>query len=183
MGLSESRDVDAAIAEALNRGAERVTLFGWSMGATACLVSATRGEHAGIVDGLILDSPAIDWRGLLTHQAGGRRMPGPVAGIGIGLLGAGLVRGGEPGGLSFAALSPDTFAREIEVPVLIHAGERDTFVPCDAAVRLAQLRPDRVQVRLQPTGEHVKLWNAEPEAWERVTEVFARSLSRPAWRG
>src|SRR5690606_25943289 len=88
MGLSESRDVDAAIAEALNRGAERVTLFGWSMGATACLVSATRGEHAGIVDGLILDSPAIDWRGLLTHQAGGRRMPGPVAGIGIGLLGA-----------------------------------------------------------------------------------------------
>lgn len=183
MGLSESRDVDAAIAEALARGGERVTLFGWSMGGTACLVAATRGRHREVIDGLILDSPAVDWPALLRHQAGGKRMPGPFADIGIGLLGRGYVRGGEPGGLAFDTLVPATFARELAVPVLIHAGEHDTFVPSGPALELARLRPDTVQVRLQPTGEHVKLWNTEPEAWERVTEAFARSLSRPAWRG
>lgn len=183
MGLSESRDVDAAIAEALRRGAERVTLFGWSMGGTACLVSATRGQHTGVIDGLILDSPAVDWPLLLRHQAGGKRMPGAITNIGIHLLDRGYVRGGEVGGMPFASLVPESFARDLTVPVLIHAGKHDTFVPSGPAEYLARLRPELVQVRVQATGEHVKLWNADPEAWERVTEAFARSLPRPAWRG
>ncbi|GAB2552177.1 hypothetical protein [Leucobacter ruminantium] len=183
VGLSESRDVDAAVAEALRRGAERVTLVGWSMGGTACLVSAARGAHAKSIDGVILDSPAVDWRSLLRHQAGGRRMPMPVADIGIRLLDRGLVRAGEPGGIPFESLTPEAFAHELMVPVLIHASTADTFVPSGPAERLAELRPDLVQLRLRDAGEHVKLWNVDPERWERVTEAFARALPRPAWRG
>ena len=182
-GVSESRDVDAAIAEAVSRGAERVTLFGWSMGGTACLVSATQGAHRDIIDGVILDSPAIDWNSLLRYQAGSVHIPGAVAGFGIGLLDRGIVRGGEPGGIPFETLAPQVFAQNLDVPVLIHAGEHDTFVPPQPAEQLAGLRPDLVQLRMQGTGEHVKLWNAEPEAWEQVTETFARALPRPPWRG
>lgn len=182
-GLSESRDVDAAIAEALRRGAERVALFGWSMGGTACLVSATRGAHSASVDGVILDSPAVDWRSLLRHQAGGRRMPSPVADIGIRMLDTGVVRAGEPGGIRFETLTPERFARDLEAPVLIHASRDDTFVPCGPARRLAELRPDLVQLHEWETAEHVKLWNLDPARWERITEAFARALPRPPWRG
>lgn len=183
VGIAESRDVDAAVAEAVRRGAERVTLFGWSMGGTACLVAENRGTHRDVIDGLILDSPAVDWASLLRYHAAGRSAPRFVADIGIGMLTRGIVRAGEPGGLAIGGLSAAEFGRELRVPVLIHASEQDTFVPCEGSRQLAAARPDLVQLRLQHRGEHVKLWNAQPEAWERVTERFARALPRPAWRG
>ncbi|WP_336650991.1 MULTISPECIES: alpha/beta hydrolase family protein [unclassified Leucobacter] len=183
VGVSEARDVDAAIAEARRRGAQRVTLFGWSMGGTAALVTATRGANRDVIDGLILDSPAVDWSELLRYHAAGRRAPRLVAELGIRLLWQGRVRGGEHGGIAFDSLNAAAFGRELQVPVLIHASEQDTFVPCSGSQRLAEERPDLVQLRLQQHGEHVKLWNVDPEPWERVTEQFARALPRPAWRG
>ncbi|WP_244303365.1 alpha/beta hydrolase family protein [Leucobacter coleopterorum] len=183
IGIAESRDVDAAIAEALRRGAARVTLFGWSMGGTACLVAATSGEYSAVIDGLILDSPAVDWTTLLRYHASLFFAPKAIADIGIRLLDSGVVRGGEPEGIAFAKLTPDSFARHLTVPVLIHASLGDTFVPCESSQRLANARPDLVQLRLQNEGEHVKLWNVDAEPWERVTEQFARSLPRPPWRG
>lgn len=183
IGLAESRDVDAAIVEAQRRGAERVTLVGWSMGGTACLISATRGRRRHVVDGLILDSPAVDWAALLRYHASGLSVPRGIADVGIHLLGRGIVRGGEPGGISFDDLTPEAFARELSVHVLIHASTADTYVPCAGAEALAAARPELVELRLVDIGEHVKLWNVDPEAWERTTERFARALPRPAWRG
>ncbi|MBK0418058.1 alpha/beta fold hydrolase [Leucobacter sp. CSA1] len=178
LGLAESRDVDAAIAEAERRGATRVTLFGWSMGGTACLLSAAHGEHRRLVDGLVLDSPALDWEPLLRHQATLSRVPRPVARAGVEMLGRGVVRAGEPGGLDFERLSAERFARDLRVPVLVHASEGDTFVPPEGAVRFAAARPRFVQLRLQRQGEHVRLWNVDPEGWEDATETFVRALPR-----
>lgn len=182
-GLSESRDVDAAIGYALAHGASRVTLVGWSMGATACLVAASRGDHRDSVDGLILDSPAIDWPRLLEHQARLNRAPGFLATLGMVLLERGVIAADGPGGVDFSLVTPEVFAKQLRVPTLIHASRGDTFVPSAGAERLADLAPQLVQLRLVQRGEHVKLWNVDPEAWERVTEMFARALPRPAWRG
>lgn len=183
VGFSESRDVDAAIAEAVSRGAERVTLVGWSMGGTACLVTATRGPHRGVIDGLILDSPAVDWNALLRYHAAAASAPEAIAGIGVGLLSRGWVGAGENGGLPIAELRPETFARDLCIPVLIHASRGDTFVPSDGSERLAELRPELVHLRLVQGAEHVKLWNMNREGWERATSVFARGLPHPPWRG
>ena len=183
IGLAERRDVDAAIGEALSRGAERITLFGWSMGGTASLLSATVGEHRDALDGLILDSPAIDWVTLLRYHAAGAHAPRLLADIGIGLLTRGMVKGGESGGISFDSLDAEFFARNLRVPALIHASRGDTYVPCGGAERLAQLAPDLVQLRLQESGEHVRLWNVDPVPWEARTERFVRDLPRPGWRG
>ena len=183
VGFSESRDVDAAIAEALRRGAERVTLVGWSMGGTACLVAATRGPHRRAIDGLILDSPAVDWDSLLRYHAAAQSVPGLVAGLGVEMLVRGWVPAGETAGLPIESLRPETFAAALDVPVLIHASADDTFVPSAGSERLAELRPDIVQLRMQPGAEHVKLWNVDTPAWESATRDFARALPRPPWRG
>lgn len=183
IGISEARDVDAAVAEARRRGAARVTLFGWSMGGTASLIAATAGQHVAFIDGLILDSPAVDWHAVLHHQASLLRVPKPVAGIGIRLLDSGVVSAGEAEGIAFAQLTPAAFAKLLTVPVLIHASKGDTFVPCEGSELLAAARPDLVQLRMQEEGEHVKLWNVSPERWELATEQFARALPHPPWRG
>ncbi|MHA3722386.1 alpha/beta hydrolase family protein [Leucobacter sp. HY1910] len=182
-GVTEALDVDSAIGYALQQGAQRVTLVGWSMGATASLVAATRGAHADVIDGLILDSPAVDWAGLLKYQARMRKAPGVIARLGVSLLQRGYVATDAAGGIDFAAVTPDTFARELRVPTLIHASRDDTFVPSDGAEKLAAACPELVQLRLVERAEHVKLWNVDEDAWERVTEAFARGLPRPAWRG
>lgn len=183
LGLSESRDVDAAIEETLRRGAERVTLVGWSMGGTACLLAAAQGAHRDIIDGLVLDSPGIDWTGLLTSNGLDRRVPKWVAGIGVELIGRGVIASGEEAGIDFRSLSPEYFAERLRVPVLIQASSADRVVPWDGARLLASLRPELVQLRSVAGAGHVRLWNVDPDGWESSVRTFVTALPRPAWRG
>ena len=181
LGLAEQRDVDAAIAWARERGAERVTLVGWSMGGTASLLAATRGPHRGRIDGIVLDSPAVDWPGVLRHQALLAGAPKWVGALGSLALRLGVVRGAVPGerGTDVSSLTPEAFAARLHVPVLIHASPDDSYVPWEGALRLARLRPALVTLRAA-RGEHVKLWNVDPEGWERATEAFVRELRDPS---
>lgn len=183
LGLSESRDVDAAIAEAVSRGAERVTLVGWSMGGTACLVAATQGAHRNVIDGVVLDSPGVDWNGLLASNGSDMRVPLWVTGLGVELIERGIVASGEPQGLDFESLTPKRFAEALSVPVLIQASTADRVVPIAGARELARLRPELVQLREVDRAGHVRLWNVDRDAWERTVHTFVAALPRPAWRG
>lgn len=183
LGLSEARDVDAAVGAALERGAGRVTLFGWSMGGTACLIAAAAGEHRDLIDGIVLDSPGLDWPGLLRAHAALRRVPAPVADLGMRLLAGPLVRSGELAGLDLAALTPEALAETLRVQTLVLASPDDAFVPWHGARRFAELRPDLVQLTRINGADHVRLWNVGPERWERTVQTFVSALPKPAWRG
>lgn len=180
LGLAEQYDVDSAIAWAREQGGTRVTLFGYSMGATAAMLSATRGRHRELIDGLVLDSPALDWPGILRQQARLARVPRWVATLGRILLQRGVVRGAVPEtrGTDINSLTPAHLAVGLGVPVLIHASPEDTFVPWQGSLELGRLRPDLVALR-ECRGEHVKLWNTDPQGWEGATEEFLRGLPAP----
>lgn len=177
LGLAERRDIDAAIAWAREHGAERVTLMGWSMGGTASLLAAAYGPQRRSIDGIVLDSPGIDWPGILRAQARLAHAPAWVGDLGRLFLQRGLVHGAVPGqkGTDIQLLTPESFAAGLSVPVFIHASPEDTYVPWHGACRLAELRPDLVSLR-ECRGEHVKLWNVDPEGWGNSTEEFVRSL-------
>lgn len=177
LGLAEQDDVNAAIGWAKANGATGVTLVGWSMGATACVLAAGLRNNQDIVEAMVLDSPALDWPGLLRNQARLLKLPTVLADLGMALLRTGLVRGAVPGSQStdLWLLTPARLARLIHVPTLIHASPDDTFVPWAGALQVAQLRGS--YVRLHPArGEHVKLWNVDPAKWEAETESFISEL-------
>lgn len=180
LGLAERYDVDSAIAWTIRHGAERITLVGWSMGGVTALLSATRGPHRGVIDGVVLDSPGLDWGIILRRQARLAGLPELTARLGGSLIQFGVVRGAVPWqrGTDLESMSPDALAAELQVPVLIHASPGDSFVPWNGSLRLEQLRPDLVRVRVA-AGEHVKLWNVDPEGWEMETEEFVRALDAP----
>ncbi|MCZ9337233.1 alpha/beta fold hydrolase, partial [Streptomyces sp. TRM76130] len=61
-GETEWRDLDAAVRYAVDHGARKVVLLGWSTGATMALHTATRSALRDRIAGLVLDSPVLDWR-------------------------------------------------------------------------------------------------------------------------
>jgi pimeloyl-ACP methyl ester carboxylesterase len=144
------------------------------------VLAAGRGPHRSVVDGLVLDSPALDWPSLLLRQAALVRLPSAFARLAMRLMQRGWVRGAVPGakGTDLGALTAEELAGGLRVPVLIHASADDTYVPWGGSLRVAQLRPELVTLR-EAAGEHVKLWNVDPEAWERATEEFVRALPAP----
>ena len=177
LGLSESEDVDAALGWARGQGAARVTLVGWSMGGTAVVLAAGEGRNAPLVDGIVLDSPALDWPGILRHQARLAGLPAVLAGLSMLFLSQGVVRGAVAGsrGTDLARLDTARLASLVRVPTLIHASAGDTYVPWRGSLRFAQLRPGFVRLRPAP-GEHVKIWNVDPQRWESETADFIARL-------
>lgn len=178
LGAEEWRDVEAAIELAVGHGATDICLFGWSMGGSIAVQTLRRSRYAPLIRGLVLDSPALEWRGLLREHAARAGVPGPLADVGLRLLAGGAVRSGSAGGVPLDDLDVLAWATELAVPVLLHSSTGDTFVPDGPAAALAALRPDLVTHRRMAIAEHVRLWNLDPSGWEDATEGWLRGLAR-----
>lgn len=171
-GIEEARDVVAAVRWARERGARRITLFGYSMGATTSLLAAEHPEVRPHVAGIVLDSPALDWREVLLHHARLSRVPAVATRIGLALLRGGSRLVGVARPIPLGVLTPERFAANLTAHTLVHSSPGDSFVPDAPVARFAAARPDLVTWRRQPAGEHVRLWNVDPLAWEAATQQF-----------
>ena len=179
-GVSESRDIEAAIAYAIGRGAQSILLVGWSMGGTAVLRAAECSEHRAHIRGIILESPALDWPEILLHQARRAKLPFGVAQLGTRIMKRGRRFLGLEESFDVATLTAERCAQALRVPTLVHASDEDTFVPNGGALRFAELRGDLVTLRNVSRGEHVKLWNVDRLGWERATRSFAQHVLAPS---
>ena len=179
LGLTEWRDVDAALEWAVARGAERIVLVGWSMGGAIAGQTLLNSRFADRVVGLMLESGAVEWRSVLEFQAGLMRMPKPVARLGMRLLGSPLARAAlgvaEP--LDLDALDLVARADELRVPMLVLHSLADTMVPVEGAQRLAQARPDLVRYEEFTLARHTRLWNVDRGAWERAVGEWFDGLA------
>lgn len=170
LGATEWRDVDAAIGAARRRGARRIFLMGWSMGGAIALQLALNSAHRDLIAGIVLESPAIDWRIVLDYQAQLLRIPGPVASTAVRALdsewGARMLGMNAP--IPFESLDVVARAQELRHPILVLHSDDDGFVPADASYALAEARPDLVELEIFQVARHTKLWNYDPERWTRV---------------
>ena len=167
LGVTEWRDVDAAIAWARARGAERVLLMGWSMGGAVVLQTAVRSEQRELIAGILLESPVVDWRVVLDFHRRELGVPAFASHAAIGMLErewtARVVRGGAR--IPFDELDMVARADELTAPVLILHSDDDGFVPSDASHALASARPDIVQLETFAVARHTKLWNYDETRW------------------
>lgn len=158
-GETEWRDVEAALRLALDSGAGRVILYGWSLGATMVLQTAARSAWASSISGLVLDSPVLDWPATARRGAARAGYRGAAAELGA------LAAEGRAGVdlADFARLADGT---DLRVPTLLLHGPDDALAPWRAAARLADRRADVVGLQAVPGGEHAGLWNADPDRYE-----------------
>ncbi|WP_432485585.1 alpha/beta hydrolase family protein [Kineococcus esterisolvens] len=174
LGETEWRDVEAACRYALDRGARRLVLVGWSMGGAIVLQLVARSELADRVAAVVLDGPVLDWYDVLDHQARRNRVP-----VGLGRFGLALL--GHPLGRRLVGLEQPVDlrrmdwvgrAQELRLPLLLLHSDADDYVPPGPSARLAEARPDLVTFVRSGTARHTKEWNVDPDGWEDAVRRF-----------
>lgn len=178
LGLSEWRDLEAAMAFALRHGATGLVLGGWSMGGAIVLQTLDRSPLSEHVDAVLLDSPVVDWGDVLAHHARLHHIPAPLRMVGTGLMGrrAGRRLVGVHDPVDVALTDWVRRAGELHHRVLLQASVDDEFVPVGPALALAAARPDLVTLERWETARHCKEWNLDPQRWERAVERFLTTL-------
>lgn len=183
LGDTEWRDVEAVARYAVDHGARRLVVVGWSMGGAILLQFVARSPLAERVTALVLDGPVVDWYDVLDHQARKLGIPVRLGRYGLRLLahplGRRLVGVDRP--LDLRRMDWVTRATELVLPVLLLHSDGDDYVPSGASARLAQARPDLVTFVRSTVARHTKEWNVDPARWERsVREFLGHHLADPA---
>jgi dipeptidyl aminopeptidase/acylaminoacyl peptidase len=175
LGDTEWTDLEAAVAFVRGRGADRIVLYGWSMGGAIIGAFLDRSPAGGQVVAVVWDAPLVDWRATLRQQARNRRLPAAFSPLASAVTSRRIridfdrfdLRRNPP------AVRPPTF--------IVHSVE-DTAVPIAATRALVADAPRLdwpIRLLEVPDVEHTASWNADPAAYERaVTGFLAEALAR-----
>jgi len=174
LGLSEWRDLEAALLYAVDAGADEIVLFGWSMGGAIILQTLDRSWLSDRVHAVVLDAPVIDWADVLRHHGALNKIPGPIESLSRSLIGRRwarrLVGVHEP--IDVALTNWEHRADELKHRTLLIHSLDDEFVPAGPSISLAAKRPDLVRFEPWHQARHTKEWNTDPERWDAVVHAF-----------
>ncbi len=176
LGDTETADVDEAIGYAVRRGARQIVLFGWSMGAAIALQLADHPRHQGLIAGLVLDSPVLDWAEVIKTNCARSGLPAAAGHLAIPWLTLHpLARAlGLPGRIPLRSFDWTTRTADLTTPTLILHGTRDDSVPILLSQALRDARPDLVELETFDAG-HTLCWNTDTDRWQDAITTWLRS--------
>ncbi len=169
-GTTEWRDLEAAVGYARDNGAGDVVLVGASMGG-AVVASYLRNVPDAPVAAVVLDSPMLDFGETVSYGASQKELP---------------IFGHVPEPLTWSAKRIATLRYGVDwgeldyledtswldVSALVVHGTADPRVPLSISQRLAQSRPEHVELLVVPDAVHVGAWNADPAGYDAELAEF-----------
>ena len=170
-GLTEWEDLEGAVLYALDNGARRIVLVGYSMGGGIVASFLLESSLASQVSGAILDSPMLDFGA--TVELGAEEDGYPVF---IGKMAK--LFSGFRFGVDWDSLNYLDRADELALPILLFHGTEDHRVPISTSQSLAAQRPRLVTYVEFPGVDHVRGWNADRDAYESAVSDFLKSITR-----
>lgn len=165
-GLSEWEDLEAAVQEALDEGANGVVLTGCSTGGALVMAFLERSRLAEVVTAVVLDSPNIVL--VEAFRRGTRDVRATRLMVEFGMWIADLRWKVDWEATNFV----ERAERIIRVPTLVFHGTSDQVIPIAVSRRLAARLPDLVELVETPAAGHVMSWNADPERYDRYLRSF-----------
>ena len=177
LGYSEADDVEAAVEYAVKQGAERIVLFGWSLGAAIALRVADRMRSAGVIAALVLDSPVLSWIEVIEANCVRSGLPAVAGRLSLPWLTLDpLARvAGLPGAISLREMDWIERARDLTVPTLILHGNRDDSVPPAVSEALRDRRPGFVELVAFAAGPSMA-GNSDPERWRSSVSAWLSTV-------
>jgi pimeloyl-ACP methyl ester carboxylesterase len=174
LGETEWEDLSAAVRYALDHGARRIVLVGYSMGGALIAQFMQRSPLASRVAALVLDAPVLNWRSVIEFNAEDIGLPGFFA---LPVVTAIDLRV-DPDWDSLDALQhPDDF----RLPILLFHSTEDDLVPISTSDEFAEVLPRWVTYYRVPVVGHTESWNLDPDLYERRLRRFL--LHRAIERG
>lgn len=169
-GTTEWEDIQGALDYARANGAEDVVFSGFSTGAAHILAFSFR-NNLDVVNGIVLDSPNLDFGDTVDYNAAQRDMPllpmkVPPTVTWVAKFFTSLRIGVNWKSIDYV----DNFESSLRVPVLIHHGAEDMSVPISQSVAAAEGAPDLVTLVQVPGADHVGSFEADPGAY--VSDVL-----------
>jgi uncharacterized protein len=169
LGATEWQDLQAAAGWALDHGARRLVLVGWSMGGEIVSEFVHSSPLASRVAGLILDAPVLDWDATISLGGDRAGLPGFVTWV------AGEIASHRIG-VDFSAFDQVRRAHEFRVPILLFHGTADTTVPIGSSEAFARALP-RLVTFVKTGAGHVESWNVGPQRYAAAVRRFLASLA------
>ena len=165
MGLTEWRDLAAAASYALSHGARRLVLVGSSMGGAIVAQFMEHSPLAGHVAGLVLDAPALDWKAILSFNAGEMGLPSFAADPLEWMI-------GERIDADWSNLDALRHPGDFHLPILLFHGTEDKTVPIATSNEFAKELSGWITYYRVPHAGHVESWNVDPALYEQRLTIF-----------
>lgn len=162
VGYTEWADLDGAVQYALDRGAEKVLLAGYSMGGGIIASYLQQGTNTDAVVGTILLTPLINMHQVVQFGAERFGIPGPVQGPLVWL--AELIAEARIN-LDFDAVDYIDNAATWPVPAFVTAASEDNLVPPVAIEEFAAALPDGEFLYFEG-AQHTGGWNYDSQRFE-----------------
>ncbi|HEY6627595.1 MAG TPA: alpha/beta hydrolase [Acidimicrobiia bacterium] len=169
-GVTEWEDVAGAVTYALDNGAERVILNGYSTGG-AHVLSFMYHQSLDTVGGVLLDSPNIDLAETVDYRASQRELP--ILPFNVPTSLSTVAQFFTSLRIEFNWQSVDYVekaADSLRQPVLVHHGTADLTVPISESIELQETQPDLVQLIQVEGADHVGSYDVDPQKY--ISEVL-----------
>lgn len=165
LGETEWVDLQAAVRYALDHGAQRVVLVGYSMGGELITQFMQRSRLSRDVAALVLDAPVLDWRSLIEFNSEQIGLPG-FLGMPVEWM---IDARANPDWDSLDALQhPEAF----HLPTLLFHSTEDELVPIATSDDFAAELPRWITYYRVPTVGHTESWNLNPRLYDRRLSQF-----------
>jgi alpha-beta hydrolase superfamily lysophospholipase len=173
-GQTEWRDLAAAVRYALEHGAGRIVLDGYSMGGALIAQFMERSPLAGQVDGLVLDAPALNWKAILEFNATRMGFPSFAALPVEWAIEARI-------DVDWDSLDALQHSEDFHLPILLFHGDDDAVVPISTSEEFAEELPRWVTYYAVPEAGHTQGWNVNPALYQRRLRRFLLQIAtKPA---
>lgn len=173
MGWKESRDLKLIVDNIFEKYGEdsKIATMGESMGAATVLLHMAVDKRLEFV---IADCPyASLWEQLKYRLKVEYHLPS------FPLLWAASFACWIRAGFRYSEIAPWKALRDSDIaehiPLLLIHGQSDTYIPCSASERLAQVKKGRVELYLCPGAEHARSFITNPLHYEQVIDQFLKN--------
>ena len=162
-------DLEIAVQYALQQGAQKIILYGFSMGGAISLGFLQESTHSSNVVGLILDAPVISFDSLVNHGIAERNVPKFIGEVGKWVA-------TQRFKIPWDKIDYFKTATELEIPVLIFHGTHDKLTPVKESEKIAQENATHVTLITTNGVGHAKMWNYNPKFYEEKVFKFLSQL-------
>lgn len=175
LGATEWSQVELAVEHAMSNGAERIVLFGWSLGGMFVNQFLERSGNAKAIAGVVFDSPLLDYRGTLQLQAGRAGVDRAIVDKSMNLIRSStLLRLLGFRNIDVSTLSALNKTLNVQVPTLLFHSSNDGYISTSGVYRYRELNPTTRLVEIRG-ARHCRLFNQDQEKYQAAIADFLLS--------